>query len=213
MKELIEKWLFKFIGYLEIVIAIVVLIGVIFDLPELIGYLKSILFEDRTTDYALFMEFLEHVLLCIIGIELSIMIITRSYESVVTLVLFVISKKMVIKAHTMTELLIGTISFAIAFLILTYILNDHHLMAKFDKSYKASISLTKLKRDYGISINSDKIIHTLGSYIYYLAEINGVKHISKGMVFEDENYVYTIVSMSDGVLSRIKIEDIYKNGY
>lgn len=191
---------------IEILICLIVILGVCSGIPKLIGYIVEILrVEHLQNSYLLMNEFLKHALLLIVGIELIAMIITRSHESILTLILFVIARKMLVYSQGLTDILIGTVSVAIIFAVMKFILSDKTLIAKLDNTFDASMSIEKLNKEY--KLNLPTMTHTLGGLIYELADKEKIKEIHENTTIVYGPYVYRILSVDDGVVTRVRIEE------
>ncbi len=75
-----------------------------------------------------FEELLSDILLLVVGIELAIMLIRRTPESLVEVMFFVIARKMLIKTGTIYELVVGVAALAGLFAIRKYL--EHHPPAR-----------------------------------------------------------------------------------
>lgn len=82
--------------------------------------------------HSAFEELLSDVLLLVVGIELAIMLVRRTPESLVEVMFFVIARKMLIKTEDVYELLIGVVALAGLFAIRKYLehptnsIRQHH---------------------------------------------------------------------------------------
>ena len=138
--EIIEKTA----TIIEVLICIIVILGVCSGIPKLVHYIVEIFrVGNLQNSYMLMNDFLKHALLLIVGIELIAMVITRSHESILTLILFVIARKMLVYSQGLTDILIGTVSVAIIFAVMKFILSDKKLLAKLDNTFDA-VSYTHL---------------------------------------------------------------------
>lgn len=191
---------------IEIVICLIVILGVCSGIPKLIGYIVEIFrVEHLQNSYLLMNDFLKHALLLIVGIELIAMIITRSHESILTLILFVIARKMLVYSQGLTDILIGTVSVAIIFAVMKFILSDKTLIAKLDNTFDSSMSIEKLNREYGLNLPT--MTHTLAGLIYELADKEKISVIHENTTIVYGPYVYRILSVDDGVVTRVRIEE------
>lgn len=102
---------------LEIAISVLVIVGVLIGLLEFPEYFTLIGKANTLDTYEVFQRFLGYALLLIVGVELVLMILYHSTQSILELILFVISRKMLIHASTMFEVFLGTLSIGIIFLI------------------------------------------------------------------------------------------------
>ncbi|AMB93120.1 hypothetical protein [Aerococcus christensenii] len=102
---------------LEIAISVLVIVGVLIGLLEFPEYFTLIGKANTLDTYEVFQRFLGYALLLIVGVELVLMILYHSTQAILELILFVISRKMLIHASTMFEVFLGTLSIGIIFLI------------------------------------------------------------------------------------------------
>ena len=114
----------KIIHWIEVIIAVILMLGIVIGLIDLIKYLLEILKSPPIESYDLFQAFLGHALLLIVGAELISMILYHSNRALLQLLLFVIARKMLIYAHTMADLVLGSIAIAIVFATLYLIKSD-----------------------------------------------------------------------------------------
>lgn len=209
MNQKIIKRIEFFIYLVEVFICIIILAAVICGIPDLLRYVATVLKEkDVIASYHSLNEFFKHALLLVVGIELIEMIISRSHESILTLILFVIARKMLVYSGDMFDILISSISIAIIFLIIKFIAKDENLIAKLDKTFSASVPLKKIKLEYGIDVPVD-MANTIGGLVYELAKIENIDEIKENTAFVYGDYIYRINSMQDGVIQRVRIEKNY----
>ena len=199
------KGLRRFIVMLEVVIALIVAIAVIMGIPDLFRYIVIILTEPKDISYEAFGAFLKHVLMLVVGLEMIMMIVTHSHESILTLVLFVIARKMLVYADSMIDIFIGTVAIAIIFFVLKFFAGDDKLLAKYDNTFSAAIPLEKVRREFGFKL-PESDINTLGGLIYNLSQEKCIK-IEEGLTLNYGDYKFTIVACEDGVIERILIEE------
>ena len=199
------KGLRRFIVMLEVVIALIVAIAVIMGIPDLFRYIVVILTEPKSVSYEAFGAFLKHVLMLVVGLEMIMMIVTHSHESILTLVLFVIARKMLVYADSMIDIFIGTVAIAIIFFVLKFFAGDDKLLAKYDNTFSAAIPLEKVRREFGFKLPESNI-NTLGGLIYNISQEKSIK-IEEGLTLDYGDYKFTIVACEDGVIERILIEE------
>jgi len=101
------SWLSILLHWLEIVVAIVVIAFVIVGGISIVLSAKDLNILSGASFYDGFETLLSNILLIVIGIELAILLIRRSPESLVEVMFFVVARKMLIKTHSIWELLIG----------------------------------------------------------------------------------------------------------
>ena len=205
MNNKLMQRLRRFILTLEMIIGLIIAITVILGIPDLLKYIVIIITETKEISYEAFGGFLKHVLMLVVGLEMLMMILTHSHESILTLVLFVIARKMLVYADSMFDIFIGTVSIAIIFFVLKFFGGNDKLLAKYDNTFSAAIPIEKVRREYGFKLPETEA-KTLGGLIYGLSLEENVK-IEKGLIIVNDNYKFTIVACEDGVIERILIEE------
>lgn len=207
-----EKWIREFIDksikFIEVLICIAILISVLLSVPNLLRYgLDIISSSDVKTNYELLNEFLKHALLLVVGIELLEMIITKSHESVLTLILFVIARKMLVYSVGLVDILIGSVSIGLIFAIIKFVIKDDKLMAKIDNTFSAAMTVDKIKKEFGLDIPQD-MSNTLGGLVYEIAKLEDVGEIKEKTKLIYGKYMYKVVSVEDNVIQRVRIEEL-----
>ena len=196
------------IKVLEIVICISILFSLILSVPNLVRYALTIIkTADLKQNYELLNEFLKHALLIVVGIELIEMILTKSHEAILTLILFVIARKMLLYSVDLIDILIGSISIGLIFAIIKFVVKDDKLMAKIDNAYSASVPVKKIKEEYKLNIPQN-MSNTLGGLVYEIAKIEGIEEIKENTRLIYGSYKFKVISMKDGVIQRIRIEEM-----
>ena len=207
-----EKWIKEKIDVaikvIEIVICLSILFSLILSMPNLVRYALTIVkTSDLKQNYDLLNEFLKHALLLIVGIELIEMIITRSHEAILTLILFVIARKMLLYSVDLVDILVGSISIGLIFLIIKFVVKDNTLMAKIDNTFSAAMTVKQIKNEYKLNLPQD-MSNTLGGLVYEIAKIENIAEIKEKTKLVYGSYKFEIISMKDGVIERIRIEEI-----
>ena len=95
--------------------------------------------------HAGFEELLSDLLLLVVGVELAIMLVRRTPESLVEVMFFVIARKMLIKTGAIYELLIGVVALAGLFAIRKYL--EHHPPARTTFAFRPGPSLIEEDAD------------------------------------------------------------------
>ena len=141
----------------------------------------------------------------VVGLELVAMIINHQNESILTLVLYVIARKMLVYADNMTEILLGTLSIVLVFVVLKFFTVKSYKKSDKDGTISAGINFFDLKDLYGIDLDTKQ--NTLGGLIYELSKREG-KEIKEGEHFEFQGCDITIAEMRAGLIERVAIEKI-----
>ena len=132
-KKMILNRIINIAFILEIILAIFLIVGVLIGMKDIFAYLIDIYVTDAINTYDIFRQFLAHILLLVVGIELILMLVSHSVDSIVEFILFVIARKMLIYADTMLDLLLGTISIAILFLTIKFLASRKDLIKADDE--------------------------------------------------------------------------------
>ena len=119
-----EKFLGKTAFMLEYIIAIFVIIGIFIGFTLFTDFIPGLYHASLDQSYQVFQNFLAYALLLIVGVELILMIMNHSAYSMLELILFVIARKMLIYAHTMMDLVLGTVAILIVFIIMRFLASE-----------------------------------------------------------------------------------------
>lgn len=208
MEKKIKEKIDIAIKAVEIVICISILFSLILSIPILVKYAVSVIkASDFKQNYDLLNEFLKFALLLVVGIELIEMIITRSHEAILTLILFVIARKMLLYSVDLFDILIGALSIGLIFVIIKFVVKDDSLMAKIDNTYSAAMTVRRIKEDYKLDIPQN-MSNTLGGLVYEIAKVEGIDELKENTRLIYGSYKFKIISMKDGVIKRIRIEEL-----
>lgn len=191
---------------LEMIVAVLIAIGVAIGLIDLIKYFHQIFVTDPASSYELFNDFLGYALVLIVGIELILMIIYHSTDAILELVLFVIARKMLIYSHTMLDLVLGTLSLAIVFAIIKFlILKDEKVdIVKRGQQdlYSASTKMKDIMKKYDIP---DSEANTLGGLVCSLAD-EACQPVEEGAEFDAGDIKIKVTKATeDGLIEEVKI--------
>jgi len=116
------SWLSVLLHWLEVLIAVLVIGFVIVGAISIIMSAKEMHLLSAGGDfYQAFEGLLSNILLIIIGVELAILLIRRSPESLVEVMFFVVARKMLILSHSQWDLLIGVVAIAGLFGVRKYL--------------------------------------------------------------------------------------------
>lgn len=208
MQKYIREFIDKAIKFIEILICITILVSVLLSIPNLFRYgIRIFQSTNVKSNYELLNEFLKHALLLVVGIELLEMIITKSHESVLTLILFVIARKMLVYSVGLVDILIGSVSIGLVFAIIKFVIKDDKVMAKIDNTFSAAMKVDKIKKEFKLDIPQD-MSNTLGGLVYEIAKLENIKELKEKTRLTYGKYMYKIVSVEDGVIQRVRIEEL-----
>ena len=97
-----------------------VAVGVLVLLGEFLHFRGAIEESSLHTSYE---ELLSDILLLVVGIEMALMLVNRTPESLIEVMFFVVARKMLIKADSFWDLLIGVAALAGLFAIRMYLVS------------------------------------------------------------------------------------------
>lgn len=95
-----------------------VAIGVVYLTGELFGFNNSVA---DTSLHTTFENLLSDILLLVVGIELALMLVRRTPESLIEVMFFVVARKMLIKTDDFWDLILGVAALAGLFAIRKYL--------------------------------------------------------------------------------------------
>lgn len=143
------------IRIVEIALAAVVVLGVVLTIIDIVSSnaLQNLEFQYGYFSYKTFQEFLAFVLILVVGLELAIMLVKHTAESVVEVILYAVARKMLIYNTSSVEILLGVITLAILYGIKIYMLKDNN-----DKIRKGVYTFLKKIRGNGFDKETTKKI-------------------------------------------------------
>lgn len=116
MGEKISKRMLKLCDVFEIIISILVGLGIIATLVTYIFPGMMILFDSGTgTDH--FMTYLGDIFNIVVGLEFMKMLCKPSSDNVIEVLVFLVSRHMIIEAHTAPDIFLSVVSVTILFLL------------------------------------------------------------------------------------------------
>lgn len=191
---------------IEMVIAVLLAIGIIIGLIDLVKYFGTILVAAPAESYDLFQSFLGYALILVVGVELILMILYHSTKAILELVLFVIARKMLIYAETMTDLVLGTLAIAIVFATLRFLVqkDKEDIVSRGNTVYSATTRVKDILNRTGFDIPTDKG-ETVGGLVCNLAD-EECRPIEQGAEFSSGDYKIKITKATDdGLIEEVMI--------
>jgi cell division protein FtsW (lipid II flippase) len=95
-----------------------VAVGVLYLLAELLHFREAIEQSNLHTSYE---ELLSDILLLVVGVELALMLVRRTPDALIEVMFFVVARKMLIKADSFWDLVLGVAALAGLFAIRKYL--------------------------------------------------------------------------------------------
>lgn len=197
---------------LEILIAIAIIVGIIIGLKEFVLYFQELLNASYSETYEMFEAFLAYALVLIVGVELIAMIVNHSTTAILELVLFVIARKMLIYAHTMLDLVFGTLAILIVFVVIKYLTGDGDKdIVRRDKNaayaaYAGNVFLADIEDSEAFNLSEDMSDFTVNEFIQHLAETE-FRPIGRGEIFYSGSKKIMISKEEDGKVREVVISD------
>lgn len=109
------------IMWLELGLALFILAAVVISCKDILSLIYKIFATEALGSYEILQGFLSHILLLVVGLELALMLIKHHPGSVLEVMLYAISRKMLISSSTTLEMLLGVIALGIIFFIDKYL--------------------------------------------------------------------------------------------
>jgi len=208
--NLFEKLLNKSAYILEMAVAGLLVIGIVFGMVEVFSYLQLLLTSSTEGTYEIFRSFLDYSLLLIVGVELILMILYHSNKALLELILFVIARKMLVYSHSMLDLIFGTLAIAIVFFVVRYLVprGEDDILRSEDHSYHASSYAEDIFSKMGINMlaPSHRDIQ-LGDLVSKLAEKES-KPVEEGAEFHIDGINFIIMKTTEnGEVEEVRITD------
>lgn len=112
----------EFLHWFEVALAAIsvafVGVGVVYLLAELLHFREAI---EETNLHISYEELLSDILLLVVGIELALMLVRRTPDALIEVMFFVVARKMLIKADSFWDLILGVAALAGLFAIRKYL--------------------------------------------------------------------------------------------
>ena len=105
----VQAQFFRLAMWFEVVFAIIILLGVIRHI--------SLIPEEMLAAHATFIEFLQYILEGLVGLEVIMMLCRHDLDSIVEVMIFAVTKYLVVNHESATGVLIGVAAVAVLFAI------------------------------------------------------------------------------------------------
>lgn len=200
----------KVVILFEVLISMLLILGIIFSVPDIVKYYYEILKSDVNFSLELFKQFLSHILLLVIAMEFVLLMVAHNDTTIIHLIMLVISRKMLVVSENMPDLLIGVIAITLLFLVRKFLIsgtaNSDLIFDGKIKVFSASISIKDINRRFNFDINSQGCA-TLGGLVSKLINEKGIE-LEVGEMVDDGTYIYELQKVSNGVIDTISIHHI-----
>ncbi len=132
--------------WLETLLAIFMIVSVLLSSKDLISFIIQIFTLDAIPSYDMFQKFLSHLLLLVIALELALMLVKHTPNSVVEVMLYAIARKMLVYGSSALETFLGVLSLAGIFFIKKYLFSEHDKKLEEKESFYKNYLLVLLKK-------------------------------------------------------------------
>ncbi len=205
MKQLIRNRVSKVATYMEILLSLFILVGVlvvsISVATDLVRDVPALWSGRKAFDFT---EFLGLIMKLIIGVEFVKMISKHTAESTIEVLLFAVARKIVVMDSGYFDVGIGILAIAILFLIKKYLtttVNPNGYILEGDTRLKElnAMAKTSLTPEDGGTVREilDKELERLGNYPLV------------GLTIPVKNAQFKIFSMKDGIIDAVEVINLH----
>ena len=205
MKQKLRLLLGNTASYLELVLALFIIIGILFSL---VGLAQDCIrmFHALTSDveildaYNIFFSFARQL---VIAVEFVKMLVRHTPESVVEVLLFVIARKITVSHSSgASELLIGVVAIAIL-LLLKYFLFNPRKNKSSSRVFNSATMVEDFNRITGIHI-SPEYGNTLGGVIHHFLDEENLTAV-EGRTIVADDVSLRIKTMENGWITDVEV--------
>lgn len=202
----IKNKISKYTYYLEVFLAIFIIVAVVLSIYDLIKYLILIFMTSPMDTYDIFQKFLGHVLLLVVGIELVIMLISHTTSSVLEVVLYAIARKMLIHSESMLEVVMGVFAIGAVFAIRKFLFTKEIRIEGNGTVFSAGVTVKDANIMTGLNI-PETYGNTIGGVITKLSEDTN-RNIYEGIDFRVGNARIKVLSMKEQLIEKVLIDSL-----
>ncbi|GAA0065020.1 hypothetical protein [Clostridium sp. CTA-1] len=132
--------------WLETLLAIFMIASVFLSSKDLISFIIQIFTLDAIPSYDMFQKFLSHLLLLVIALELALMLVKHTPNSVVEVMLYAIARKMLVYGSSALEIFLGVLSLAGIFFIKKYLFSEQDKKLEEKESFVQELSVDIIEK-------------------------------------------------------------------
>ncbi len=191
--------------YLELVLALFIVMSVVIGMVDLVRYIVLILTTNAIDSYEIFQKFLGYVLLLVVGVELVVMLVFHSPSSVIEVLLYAVARKLLIGNQGMLDFIVGVVAIAAIFAIRKFLfVEDLSNPTGGNKHYFSAATSVKVINEM-LDINiPEELGNTIGGVIYRLAQDSDIR-LTEGVEFNLSRINFRVLRMQDGVIGKVAI--------
>ncbi|GAE01898.1 hypothetical protein CBO05C_1588 [Clostridium botulinum B str. Osaka05] len=127
--------------WVETLLAIFMIISVLVSCKDIVSFIIQVFTLDAIPSYDMFQKFLSHLLLLVIALELALMLVKHTPNSVVEVMLYAIARKMLVYASSALEIFLGVLSLAVIFFIKKYLFSEKDKKLEEKESFVQELSV------------------------------------------------------------------------
>lgn len=202
----IKNKISKYTYYLELLLAIFIIIAIVISVLDLVKYLVLILKTNPMDTYEVFQRFLGHILLLVVGVELVIMLISHTTSSVLEVVLYAIARKMLIYSDRMLDFVLGVAAIAAVFAIRKYLFTKEIKIEGNGTVFSAAIAVKDANTITGLNI-PESLGNTIGGVITKLSEDTN-RPIYEGIEFRVSDTKLKVLTMKDELIEKVLLDSL-----
>lgn len=198
----------KLTVYLELVLSIFIVVGIIIGIVDLFRYLILIYETNPIGTYDVFQKFLGHILLLVVGVELVAMLVMHTTGSVIEVLLYAIARHMLLGSKGTFDFILGIASIAGIFAIRKFLFIGSISKIEGENVFSAASSILEVNNTADVNIPED-IADTIGGVITHIA-CESYRQIHEGAVFRVSDAEIRLLSVKDGVIEKVSVFEYYE---
>jgi uncharacterized membrane protein (DUF373 family) len=202
MKGKLAKKLVKGVFWLEVILAVFIVVGVIISSLDLLRYFKVFYTTPPLETFSVVQNFLGHALILVIGLELVIMLVTHTPSSVMEVLLYAVARKIIIESKTMVDILIGIAAIGLLFFITKRFSPGKYFIPK-GLSVSPATPIQQVNRLADVNI-PEELGNTIGGAIIHVCKERGEKAVV-GKCIRIADAEINILSMENDLIHRISV--------
>lgn len=107
--------------WIELILAAFIIVTVMLSAKDIVMLIYRIMVTEASSSYGELQGLLSHILLLVVGLELSLMLISHTPGNVLEVILYAIARKMLISSTSSLDLILGVISITMIFAVDKYL--------------------------------------------------------------------------------------------
>ncbi len=187
----------------EAILSLFLIAAVVVGVFHLATYLYYLYIAGPTEMSTTFYNFLDRLLILIIGLELIIMLVRHNDSSVVEVLIFAIAREILIRVNSMWEISLGIVALAGVLAIRKYLLVDTLGDEYYGYILGAAADLENVNRLMHIKIPQEDA-ETLGGFVALMAKERN-KTLKPGCLLRHKSIECEILEMKDGVIEKVRV--------